>query len=166
LNPLAPKTDFLTAGSTLVVGGLFLGDYVAARLTTTVAFGNTVMSGALTGFDNTETFQGKNFAIVWFDTLTTAGPDPDLAGAYFGVARGADWTLPVANSGTFNFGTGATNLDQIALSNAGSGLASTAAANQGVAFATDGTTMQFIPEPSAAMLGALGALGLLRRRRN
>jgi hypothetical protein len=35
-----------------------------------------------------------------------------------------------------------------------------------VAAFNGGTAVTFIPEPSAARLGALGALGLLRRRRN
>ena len=32
--------------------------------------------------------------------------------------------------------------------------------------ATGTSGFQLVPEPSAALLGALGALGLLRRRRN
>ncbi len=165
LNALTPKTNFQATGANLALNSTFYGDYIAARLTTSVAFGNTTMSGALTGFDNTATYAGKNYAIVWFDTLTTAGAET-VASGYFGIARGADWTLPAGNTGTQSFGTSGTSLDQIILANAGSGAASTAAVGQGVAFATAGTTLAIIPEPSAALLGAIGALGLLRRRRN
>jgi len=167
LNALTPKTDFSTTGANLTVGSSFLGSYVAARLTSTVAFGDASMSGALTGFDNNATYAGKNFAIVWFNTLTTAGAETvATASTFFGIARGGDWTMPAANSGTFSFGTAGSSLDQITLANGGSGLASTTVAGQTVSFATAGTTLKFVPEPSAALLGAVGALVLLRRRRN
>jgi MYXO-CTERM domain-containing protein len=166
-NALTTKTDFSLDGANLTVGSTFLGSYVAARLSTAVAFGDTTMSGAISGFDNSATYAGKNYAIVWFNTLTSAGTETvATASSFFGIARGADWTLPAGNTGTQSFGTGGSNLDQITLAAGGSGLASTAASLQTVAFASAGTTMQFVPEPSAALLGALGALGLLRRRRN
>lgn len=165
-NALTPKTDFATTGASLAVGESFLGSYVAARLTTAVAFGDTTIAGAITGFNNNATYAGKNFAIVWFNTLTAAGAETvATASTFFGIARGADWTMPAANSGTFNFGTSGSNIDQITLANGASGTASTAAAGQAVSFATAGTTLQFVPEPSAALLGAVGALVLLRRRR-
>ena len=41
-----------------------------------------------------------------------------------------------------------------------------AAAGQAVNFATNGTSFKVVPEPSALLLGAVGMLGLLRRRRN
>ena len=144
----------------------FGGDTVVARLTTAVSFGDTVMNGTLSGFTATP-YLSKNFAIVWFNTLTAAGAQTEAPnGEYFGIARGGDWTFPAADSGTFTFGTGSTNLDQITLAAGGSTSAATAASGQSVAFATAGTSLQFVPEPSAALLGALGALGLLRRRRN
>jgi len=165
-NALTPKTDFATTGANLTVGSSFLGSYVAARLTTGVAFGDTTIAGAITGFDNNATYAGKNFAIVWFNTLTTAGAETvATASTFFGIARGGDWTMPAANSGTFSFGTAGSSLDQITLANGGSGLASTTVAGQTVSFATAGTTLKFVPEPSAALLGAVGALVLLRRRR-
>lgn len=45
------------------------------------------------------------------------------------------------------------------------GVASTYTGNSGAATGTF-NTLQLVPEPSAALLGAIGALGLLRRRRN
>lgn len=165
-NALTPKTDFATTGANLSVGQTFLGDYIAGRLTTTVAFSETSMSGAITGFNNVAPFAGKNYAIVWFSGLTTVGTELAApAGSFFGIARGGDWTLPVGNTGTQSFGTTASSLDQLTLANTVGGVA-TAAAGQSVSFATAGTTLKFVPEPSAALLGAVGALGLLRRRRN
>jgi hypothetical protein len=166
-NALPPKEDFALAGSNLGVGQTFLGDYVAARLTTSVAFSDAIISGALTGFENTSTYQNKKFAIVWFKDLTTAGTETQALGStYFGIARGGDWTMAASNTGTFSFGTSGSSLDQVTIANAGSGLASAAASGQSVSFASAGTTLRFVPEPSAALLGAFGALGLLRRRRN
>jgi hypothetical protein len=162
-NPVT-GTTYGSLGANLSLNSLFYGDLVLARLTTAVAFGDTTMAGvfagAITSTDPVFNYTSKNFAIVWFDTLTTAGTDTVASGA-FGIARGADWTLPAADSGSFTFGTGVTNLDQLTL-----GATATAPSGQGVAFATNGASLSVIPEPSAALLGALGALGLLRRRRN
>jgi MYXO-CTERM domain-containing protein len=165
-NPFSSENKYDRAGSGLTISSTFGGDLVVARLTTSVSFGDGTMSGTLTGFTATP-YLNKNYAIVWFNTLTTAGAEttaPD--GAYFGIARGGDWTFPAADSGAYTFGTGGSNLDQITLAAGGSTGVATAAAGQSVAFATAGTSLQFVPEPSAALLGALGALGLLRRRRN
>jgi hypothetical protein len=165
-NPFSSVEKYNTVGSGLTVNSTFGGDTVLARLTTTVAFSDTSIAGALAGFTATP-YLNKNYAIVWFDTLTTAGAETVApAGAYFGIARGGDWVFPAADTGTFTFGTGAANLDQVTLAAGGSANAATAASGQSVAFATAGTSLQFVPEPSAALLGALGALGLLRRRRN
>ena len=164
-NPMSPQLYYPTT-SGLAINSTFGGDLVVARLTTAVSFGDTVMNGTLTGFTATP-YLSKNFAIVWFNTLTAAGSETTAPeGTYFGIARGGDWTFPAADSGSFTFGTGATNLDQVTLAAGGSANAATAAAGQSVAFATAGTSLSFVPEPSAALLGALGALGLLRRRRN
>ena len=164
-NAMSPTT-YSPDGSGLTISSTFGGDLVVARLTTSVSFGDATMSGTLTNF-TAASYLNKNYAIVWFNTLTTAGAETTApAGAYFGIARGGDWTFPAADSGAYTFGTGALNLDQITLAAGGSTSAATAAAGQSVAFATAGTSLSFVPEPSAALLGALGALGLLRRRRN
>ena len=163
-NPMSPQLYYPTT-SGLAINSTFGGDLVVARLTTTVAFGDTTIAGALTGF-TAQPYLNKNYAIVWFDTLTTAGSETTVpAGAYFGIARGGDWTFPAADTGSFTFGTGGSNLDQVTLANGASSGAATAAVGQSVAFATAGTTIG-VPEPSAALLGALVTLGLLRRRRN
>ena len=155
--------------TTYGLGGVtrtFGGDTVIARLTTAVAFGDTTISGTLSGFNATP-FLNKNYAIVWFNTLTTVGSETvATASTYFGIARGGDWTFPAADSGAYTFGTSGSSLDQITLGAGGSTTAATAAAGQSVSFATAGTSLRFVPEPSAALLGAVGALVLLRRRRN
>ena len=165
-NPLSPSGIYSPNGAGLTISSTFGGDLVVGRLTTAVSFGDTFMNGTLTGFTATP-YLNKNYAIVWFNTLTTAGTETVApGGTYFGIARGGDWTFPAADSGAYTFGTGATSLDQITLAAGGSANAATAAAGQSVAFATAGTSLSFVPEPSAALLGALGDLGLLRRRRN
>jgi hypothetical protein len=166
-NPFSSSALYGTPlQAALTINSTFGGDTVVGRLTTAVSFGDTVMNGTLTGFTATP-YLSKNYAIVWFNTLTAAGAETTApGGTYFGIARGGDWTFPAADSGSYTFGTGPTNLDQITLAAGGSANAATAAAGQSVAFATAGTSLQLVPEPSAALLGALGALGLLRRRRN
>lgn len=158
-NPLA-ALSYTAAGAGLTVNSTFYGDTVLARLTTTVSFGQTFIEGNLNA--SVASYLNKNYAIVWFDTLTTAGSETAGTGK-FGIARGADWVFPAADSGTFTYG-GAGNLDQLTLNNGPGGSATVSSG--GVGFATNGTSYVIVPEPSAALLAAIGALGLLRRRRN
>ena len=166
-NPFVSATVYETTGGNLGVGTYFGGDLVIARLTTSLsATGtDTVMPGVLTSFDFAP-YLGKQYAVVWFESLTTAGAETIGSGS-FGIARGGDWAFPAADgAANQTCGTGTTNLDSPLLANGGSGLAATAGTGQTVVFATPGTTLSFVPEPSSALLGALGALCLLRRRRN
>ena len=89
-NPFSSASPYSPSYAGLTINSTFGGDLIVARLTTTVAFGDTVMAGALTGFTATP-YLNKNYAIVWFDTLTTAGAET-LApgGTFFGIARGGD----------------------------------------------------------------------------
>jgi hypothetical protein len=166
-NPFSSSTRFETTGANLGIGSYFGGDLVIARFTTSLsATGtDTVIPGALTNYDFSP-YLGKQYAIVWFESLTTAGNET-VGSGNFGIARGADWIFPGAD-GAVNqtFGTGTTNLDSVLLANGGSSSAATAGTGQSVAFATAGTTLSFVPEPSAALLGVIGSLSLLRRRRN
>lgn len=157
-NPIS-AASISNSGLNTGLGQSFAGDVIVARLTTAVSFGDTFIAGTLASFENTGVYQSRNFAIVWFDTLTTAGSET-VASGKFGIASGADWTMPGANDGSFTFGTGASNLDQITLGNP-----STAAVDQGVRFATNGATFTVIPEPSAILLTLAGSLLLLRRSR-
>jgi hypothetical protein len=83
--------------------------------------------------------QGKPYAIVWFDKIAVGGTS--FEGQGYGVFQ-TGLTLP-ADPGTYNVSTNFAGADSL-------------------------KTMDYalsVPEPSAALLGALGALGLLRRRR-
>lgn len=93
---------------------------------------------------------GDKIAIIWFDTTTLGGTAPN--GMKYGVFQlphttdGTEFVdvLPTDNGGSYVF----------APAFAGSDSLKTMAFTAGV------------PEPSAALLGAIGVLGLLRRRRN
>ena len=141
-NPFSFSGGYSPTGAGLSISSTFGGDLVVARLTTSVSFGDATMSGTLTGFTATP-YLNKNYAIVWFNTLTTAGTETIApGGTFFGIARGGDWSFPAADSGSYTFGTGGSNLDQITLAAGGSANAATAAAGQSVAFATAGTSLQ------------------------
>jgi MYXO-CTERM domain-containing protein len=182
LSKLADKTTpgAITTGSTsglairevnladasTTVGQTFGGDLILGSFS--AAGGGSVapgFSGSIVGYEN------KPFALVWF-TKASAGLSSGLANEFFGIASGADWTLPSTDSGAYTFsGTtntttsvywqlaSATSAAQIGSTGffSGSGTAGTAAVKS--------AAFQVVPEPSAALLGALGALGLLRRRR-
>ena len=84
---------------------------------------------------------GKSFAIVWFDKLALGGTA--TTGMKYGVfATGL--ALP-ADPGTYNLSSNFAGADPLK---------------------TQAFVVDAVPEPSAALLGAIGALGLLRRRRN
>ena len=73
-NPLSSGVTYFTyftSDAGLTINSKFGGDLVVARLNTAVQFGDTNMNGTLTGFTATP-YLNKNYAIVWFDTLTTA----------------------------------------------------------------------------------------------
>lgn len=169
LNGLSGKT-LTGAQAGVSVGSLFGGDTVVS----TSLSGSGSIGGILTGVDVTN-FVGKNFALVWFNA-TPSAVAANIAGQAFGVMRLSDWTLPAADSGaTFSMsatdGSGATSYYSTSA-------AITAAQVGGGFFTGSGTAADagstgvraasflVVPEPSAALLGAIGALGLLRRRRN
>jgi len=86
---------------------------------------------------------GSAFALVWFDRTITSATGTIVAGTKYGILTDAAFVIPA------------------------SGLT----ANLSAPFSATGdpiksaNTVTVVPEPSAALLGALGALGLLRRRR-
>ena len=161
-NPSNPQAGIYgapdQAAAALAINSTFGGDLVIARLTTAVSLGDTTIGVSLSNF-NAEPYLNKNYAIVWFDTLTTAGAETTASsGTYFGIARGVDWTFTGGGPLTFSsysFGTGVSNLDQVTLANGASGLAATAASGQSVAFATPGTSLQLDITPFTAAETAL-----------
>ncbi len=88
---------------------------------------------------------GNQFAIVWFDSTVTSATQSLQGGMKYGLITDAAWTIP-AGGATRNISASfAGSPDPIKQAN--------------------GFTVTGVPEPSAALLGAIGALGLLRRRR-
>lgn len=154
----AADPDLTIAQMSSSVSGNFGGDTIAA----VYASAGTGISGALT-LPAVSSFYGKQFAMVFFDTATITGTSK------YGIARGSDWTFPVSDTGagiTFSStdANGAASFFQV------QSAAPTANQTSGgfftVANARPSTVFSVVPEPSSALLGAVGALGLLRRRRN
>lgn len=153
----------LTTSANLGIGGTFGGEKILNVL-------SSPGGGTFSSFLNNVSiagFESKNFAIVWFDAvLASDAPAQAAAGSKWGLIRGSDWTLPAADSGSFamngtDSGGAATYFAPSALSGGATSTAfrTTNGSNLG------NTAFTIVPEPSAALLGAIGALGLLRRRR-
>lgn len=145
------------ANSSTTVGGSFGGDLILAKLSVTTA-------GALNGgftFDNALASQGKNFAIIYFPSLTTASSSvPD--GTNYGIVKGSDWVLTSDNTGqSFSFSTTDSTTSYFRVT-----VAAGVATNDSFTTSQSPAFVVGVPEPSAALLGAIGVLGLLRRRRN
>jgi hypothetical protein len=156
---VAVANTSITAGLTFG-GDLILGAFSAASGSVAPGF-----SGTIAGYE------GKKFAIVWFED--SAANLTNLAGKYFGIAAGGDWTLPASDSGNYTF-NGTNNTTAAVYWQLQSTTTSTQLGSNGFFSGTGAAgsspvksaTFQVIPEPSAALLGAFGALALLRRRRN
>ncbi|MEO8615266.1 MAG: PEP-CTERM sorting domain-containing protein [Luteolibacter sp.] len=153
----ANDPQLLVANSSTTVGGTFGGDLILAKLGVTTA-------GAINGgftFDNAVASQNRNFAILYFPSLTTSSASiPD--GTAYGIVKGSDWVLTTDNTGqstAFSTTDSTTSYFRVTV-------ASGVATND--SFTTSSSpsfTIGTVPEPSAVLLGAIGALGLLRRRR-
>ena len=87
---------------------------------------------------------GSRFAVVWFDRSLTSATGTVAGGTKYGLLTDSSFVVP----------------------------ASGVTSNLSAFFEAPGdpvkpaNTVTVVPEPSAALLGAIGALGLLRRRRN
>ena len=101
-----------------------------------IAFTN----GAMTSSGSTELGAVGNRLYVWMSSA-----DGTSYGAYKGVQVPALGTLSINSGSLTDMGVGTSVYS---------------------ATGTAGFQLAYVPEPSAALLGALGALGLLRRRRN
>jgi hypothetical protein len=152
------------ANASTTLGERFGGDMVFGRASVTTA---GQIPFTLTGFDQTfgtapfaTAGAGRNFAIIWLqdNTSSTTG----AASGDYGIIRGLDWVIP---SGDGNFTASAT-----ATSYAGATVFARVTNTSGVlanqALGTPSASFAIVPEPSSALLGVLGALGFLRRRRN
>jgi len=181
LNPaVTPSTAARTSAhdpeisiidASITAGATFGGD-------TILAIGSVTSAGVLpTMLTNVAIagYESKPFALVYFQKSAATLGTETLANQYYGVLRLSDWTLPASDSGTFTMSaTDATpSTNYYSTSNAITALQVGATGFfTGSGTAGDVTndikaaTFQIVPEPSAALLGAIGALGLLRRRRN
>jgi len=177
---LAKTGGAITAGSTSALSARTL-EAANASITTGQTFGGDLILGAYSaaasgsvapGFSGSIAgYEGKKFALVWFED--SAANLTNLAGKYFGIASGGDWTLPSTDSGAYSFHA-STNTTAAVYWQLANTTTSTQLGSDGF-FSGSGAagsspvksaTFQVIPEPSASILGAIGALGLLRRRRN
>lgn len=176
LNGLTTSSDpeVLLSSASITSGGFFGGDKILATgsVTTAGVMPTLLSSVAIAGYESAK------FAVIWFSKSAATLGTEGLAGQYYGIISGADWTLPAADSGTFTMSptdaTPATNYYSFSTTLTSAQIGATGFFT-GSGTAGDGTadikaaTFQIvnpIPEPSAAVLGALGALALLRRRRN
>lgn len=155
------KYDVLPSGLVagqyvLSIAGVPTDDVLIIATTTTV---DTSLTGGLEGdgvtgggiggiYDLTVNLingvtTGDTFFVVWFDGLVG------------GTLGDASFTVPT-DTFAVNYGAPFVGVDPIR--SAGSGY-------QGTSGVSTSAGIAFVPEPSAALLGAIGALGLLRRRR-
>jgi hypothetical protein len=88
---------------------------------------------------------GAQFAIVWFDRTINSITGTVTAGTQYGLLTDPSFIVPA--------GGNTLSLADTYFASAGDPVKSA-------------NTVTVVPEPSTALLGAVGALGLLRRRRN
>jgi hypothetical protein len=135
LTILTSTTNLTSLASTIDT----LAEFVALLDTPTTVRTPAFSNGAITSTGNSELGAVSNRIYVWIQS-----GDGNSWGGYKGN------TVPSLGSVVINSG---------ALTDLGQG---TSVYNS---TGTSGFQLAYIPEPSAALLGALGALGLLRRRR-
>ncbi len=160
---LTVSADPALESQTLSLNSTFGGDLIIGRATVSSAGslvgGLGIASTTPTSFDNLALTQGKNWALVWLPGLTSSSTTAD-AGQIYGITSGSDWTFPGTNANSLTYNTNVADAANPLRVSVASGVASNDR------FTTSaGATFSIVPEPSAALLGMLGALGLLRRRR-
>ena len=145
--------------ASVTIGETFGGDSIIGRAAVTSA-------GALPGgftFDNVAGLQGARFSLVYLPSLTSTSNAVTVPTTY-GLVSGSDWILPTVNGGeSFSFSStdanGPTSFYRVTV-------ASGFATNDTYTSSSGANLLIGAPEPSATLLGAMGVLGLLRRRRN
>lgn len=168
LQPSLYDPKLTSATASLVAGQLFGGDRIAT-VTTTGASGS--IANLLPSQDITA-YLGKAFAIIWFDGLATAGaPSTAPGNSKYGIIRGNDWTFPIADvAGALTFNSTDNGGTSTLFQANGTSRAGTNTTGFISTIETGGTgaaaSFVIVPEPSAAILGAVGLVGLLRRRRS
>ena len=149
------------AEASITTGERFGGDLVLGRLAVTTA-------GAIPGgftIDNVAAIQNQRFTLVFLPSLGLTSTNANVAdGTTYGLISGSDWILPAVNGGEgFSFSAtdagAATTFFRVTV-------AAGVATNDTYTSSSGANLLIGVPEPSAALLGAIGSLGLLRRRRN
>jgi hypothetical protein len=172
--------SFVKDGATLATGTYFLGvgtfsggvfttwDGLAAASSTSVALDTNTGSppSEATGSFTTTAAAATNLDGTLIYLFVGTGNSIATSGTSWAVFSVAGTNFPVASgaaSQTFSFSTPA-SITVVAKGLAEAGFSGTTSTVSGSA----GNFYNFnqVPEPSAALLGAIGALGLLRRRRN
>lgn len=147
LNGVTLQNTSIAPTGTLLASGNSL--FISTSLTSVVpnippAAGDANVAGSITSIANVDTGvigNGSSYALVWFDTGIAAG-DTLVDGNYFGVINDPVFVIP-ADGATVNHSAPFAGTDPVH------------SADQLIG----------VPEPSIALLGALGVLGLIRRRR-
>jgi hypothetical protein len=145
-------TTALPTGQLLNVGGVASDDRLFISNTAMVLVSGDVRITALNNFSyDANMAAGDKYAIVWFDSTTVGSV----------VAGGSKWGAWFKDGAAVNNGL-------IMPADPGSYTTSAGPAGNFGADGAAGTkqaNLQFVPEPSSMLLGLLGAVGLLRRRR-
>jgi hypothetical protein len=164
----------LTAANSVFKIGLWNGTtftQFASTDTTPMAIGTAVFAGKLTGnySDNSAAATTFNNALIWYQVAVNLGGGATGLGYFSGPDVGIAFPAVSTKFPANGAGVGdslAAETRNLTVLGAGStdgsrGYSSAAAGS----FPANSIVVGVIPEPSAALLGAFGALGLLRRRR-
>lgn len=141
--------------------------YILNSSVTSLATDDVLVTGGFQTFESSADGAGSIFTVGPFDLLTgLAGGAAINTGDVFrlvwfdggkvGTLADASFTIP-ADGALQDYTAPFVGVDPVRT--AGLAYSGTAAQSTGAGF-------EIVPEPSSALLGALGALGLLRRRRN
>lgn len=162
--------DVAAGDASITAGSTFAGDTILATGANTTA---GVLPTMLTNV-GIAGYESAKFALIWFNKSAATLASEGLANQYYGIISGADWTLPASDSGTFTMSStdaspagnyysfsNAITTAQLGANGFFTGTGSAGDATNDIKSAQ----FQIIPEPSAAVLGAFGALLVLRRRR-
>lgn len=135
-------TSLSTAADSAIAGTGRVNSITSATYGAALGYGGAVGTSPNVGGN-------QKFAIIWFDRGIALG-STSTNGQKFGLATAGTnaaplFTTPAANGDTIDYSAAFTGADPAKLTT---------------------FSLQGIPEPSTSLLGVVGALGLLRRRRN
>lgn len=95
--------DTTTAG--IDVGTTFGGDLVIARMTSSTTGTSGLFTISLSNLDVTG-MESRQFAVVWFDGLTSSNVGGAPFGSQFGLVHASNWVMPSTDTGlSYAFGS-------------------------------------------------------------